>query len=133
MQINFDKTKPRPSPEIPEDMLRIGTDQDSRQNCLSLHPKPPTANWSKFINSSGHVMRFFSWLLDRPEQGMGLRHETDRERRFIVSYFLADDTVSIFEPPVRNSGILGGKFLERSILYKPGSHAPIYFMPCCKG
>lgn len=26
-----------------------------------------------------------------------------------------------FEPPVRNSGIVGGKFLERQRVYKPGS------------
>lgn len=26
----------------------------------------------------------------------------------MLSYFLADDTMSVFEPPVRNSGIVGG-------------------------
>lgn len=30
----------------------------------------------------------------------------DMDRRFIISYFLADDTVLVFEPPVRNSGML---------------------------
>ena len=35
------------------------------------------------------------------------------ERRFIISYYLADNTVSVYEPPVRNSGIEQGKFLER--------------------
>eukprot|EP01023_Acetabularia_acetabulum_P004549 TRINITY_DN11927_c0_g1_i5.p2 TRINITY_DN11927_c0_g1~~TRINITY_DN11927_c0_g1_i5.p2 ORF type:complete len:186 (+),score=29.29 TRINITY_DN11927_c0_g1_i5:38-559(+) len=34
---------------------------------------------------------------------------------------MADDTVQIYEPPLRNSGIIGGKFLERSIVYKPGT------------
>ena len=37
-----------------------------------------------------------------------------RDRRFVLSYFMADDTLSIFEPPLRNSGIIGGKYLERS-------------------
>ena len=32
----------------------------------------------------------------------------------MLSYFLADDTLSIFEPPQRNTGITGGKYLERS-------------------
>lgn len=31
----------------------------------------------------------------------------------MLSYFCGDDTLSIFEPPQRNSGISGGKFLER--------------------
>lgn len=28
----------------------------------------------------------------------------DMDRRFIISYFLSDDTIAVFEPPVRNSG-----------------------------
>ena len=46
---------------------------------------------------------------------------TDEVRQFIVSYFMNDDTIAVFEPPIRNSGILGGKFLERGIKYKPGT------------
>jgi len=37
----------------------------------------------------------------------------DLERRFIISFYLADDTISIFEPAQKNSGIMEGKFLER--------------------
>lgn len=32
-----------------------------------------------------------------------------------------DDTISVFEPPIRNSGMIGGKFLERGIKYKTGT------------
>lgn len=42
----------------------------------------------------------------------------DMERRFIVSYFLSDDTILVFEPPQRNSGIIGGKFIERRKIKK---------------
>ena len=28
----------------------------------------------------------------------------DKDRRFIISYFLSDDSIAVFEPPVRNSG-----------------------------
>ena len=28
----------------------------------------------------------------------------DQDRRFIISYFLSDDTILVYEPPVRNSG-----------------------------
>ena len=39
--------------------------------------------------------------------------------------------ISIFEPPVRNSGIIGGKFLGRTKVVKPFSSAdnPIYYGP----
>jgi len=42
----------------------------------------------------------------------------DMDRRFIISYFLSDDTILVFEPQQRNSGILGGKFLERRRIKK---------------
>ena len=32
----------------------------------------------------------------------------------MVSYFLVNDTLAIFEPPQRNTGVIGGKFLERA-------------------
>ena len=37
------------------------------------------------------------------------------ERRFVVTFHVVDGTVSVYEPPVRNSGVLGGKFLERTL------------------
>ncbi|GET89733.1 hypothetical protein, conserved [Leishmania tarentolae] len=39
--------------------------------------------------------------------------EEDKVRRFVVAVYLADNSVSIFEPVIRNSGIVGGKFLQR--------------------
>ncbi|NXV21036.1 EFHC1 protein, partial [Cepphus grylle] len=47
----------------------------------------------------------------------------DRKRRFILSYFLSNDMISIYEPPVRNSGIIGGKYLGKTRVAKPGSTA----------
>ena len=44
-----------------------------------------------------------------------------RERWMILSYFAANDTILIFEPPKNNSGVVGGKYLERSIVCKPKS------------
>ena len=32
---------------------------------------------------------------------------------------MADDTISIFEPPVKNTGIVGGRYLERRPVHKP--------------
>jgi hypothetical protein len=45
----------------------------------------------------------------------------DLERTFILSFFLATDEIVIYEPPVRNSGILGGKFFERAKAFRPGT------------
>jgi len=45
----------------------------------------------------------------------------DKGRRFVISYRLSDDMITIYEPPIKNSGVIGGKFLERTRVAKPGS------------
>ena len=43
-----------------------------------------------------NVLRFVAYMAtDNP---------VDKDRKFIISYFLSDDTVAVFEPPQRNSG-----------------------------
>lgn len=48
-------------------------------------------------------------------------NQADECRQFVLSYFMNDDTIAVFEPPIRNSGMIGGKFLERGVKYKPGT------------
>lgn len=55
----------------------------------------------------------------------------DQGRKFIISYRLSDDSVGVYEPPMRNSGIIAGKFLEFSRVAKPGStlDKPVFYGP----
>jgi hypothetical protein len=89
----------------------FGSLQDSLQNCLSLVPQPPKKDFIKMLENDGCVLRY--------EAKMSSSRTEDRDRRFIISYWLSNDTVSIFEPQQRNSGIIGGKFLERTRIQKP--------------
>ncbi|KAK7248770.1 alpha-tubulin binding protein [Aureococcus anophagefferens] len=53
-------------------------------------------------------------------------------RTFILTYFLPDNTLSIFEEHVNNSGVIGGAFLKRGKYKVPdeaGSGAMRYFSP----
>jgi hypothetical protein len=51
--------------------------------------------------------------------------EVDRERDFVISYFLVDDSMSIYEAPKRNLGLTGGRFLARGPApKKPGTNKP---------
>ena len=51
------------------------------------------------------VLRYTAKLItDNPEDSM---------RRFVVTYFLNDETLRVYEPPIRNSGIVGGRFLMK--------------------
>jgi hypothetical protein len=91
----------------------FGSLEDSLQNCLSLVPQPPKKDFIKMLENDHKVLRYEAKVESvRPE---------DANRRFIISYRLSDDMVSIFEPPQRNSGIIGGKFLEVTRLSKPNS------------
>lgn len=52
----------------------------------------------------------------------------DMDRRFIITYLLHDDCILVYEPEVRNSGIKGGKFLEKC-RYKNVEKNNQYFTP----
>jgi hypothetical protein len=70
----------------------------------------------KLMNKDKIILRFTA----RMTPGSSVSH-ADAGRRFVLSYLMMDDSLLIFEPPVRNSGIIGGKFLERQRVYKPQS------------
>ncbi|MEQ2193562.1 hypothetical protein XENOCAPTIV_003710 [Xenoophorus captivus] len=101
----------------------FGSLEDSLQNCLSLIPEPPKVNVVKRIENDHKVLRYTAQL-DSP-------YSKDEGRRFILSYHLSNDMISIFEKPMRNSGIIGGKFLEKTRIPKPGSSVdnPEFYSP----
>ncbi|XP_069706940.1 EF-hand domain-containing protein 1 isoform X2 [Phaenicophaeus curvirostris] len=90
-----------------------GIPEDSLQNCFALFPKPPRKDVVKMLENDNKVLRY-QVALESP-------NPVDRKRRFILSYFLSNDMISIYEPPVRNSGITGGKYLGKTRVPKPGS------------
>ncbi|KAF6256559.1 hypothetical protein COO60DRAFT_1627135 [Scenedesmus sp. NREL 46B-D3] len=106
---------PLPRPALPP-YNGYGTLDDSKQNCVALVPKPPKKDMHKLMNKDKIILRFTA----RMTPGSSVSH-ADAGRRFVLSYFMMDDSLLIFEPPVRNSGIIGGKFLERQRVYKPQS------------
>jgi EF-hand domain-containing protein 1 len=67
--------------------------------------KKPAKSLTKLLNNEGKVLRFAASLQSN--------RSIDLERKFVVSFFLADDTISVHEQVQRNSGLPGGKFLER--------------------
>jgi hypothetical protein len=62
-------------------------------------------------DESTQVLNFSSKLIsDYPE---------DRRRQFVVSYYLCDKSMAIFEMVVPNSGFRAGKFLQRTRVRDP--------------
>uniref|UniRef100_A0A8C4RTU1 EF-hand domain (C-terminal) containing 1 n=1 Tax=Erpetoichthys calabaricus TaxID=27687 RepID=A0A8C4RTU1_ERPCA len=101
----------------------FGSLEDSLQNCLSLIPQPPKKDFIKILENDHKILRYEA-KLDSP-------NPEDHGRRFILSYYLSNDMISIFEPPVRNSGTIGGKFLEKTRIPKPDGTIdnPQYYGP----
>uniref|UniRef100_A0A5F8HAC8 EF-hand domain containing 1 n=1 Tax=Monodelphis domestica TaxID=13616 RepID=A0A5F8HAC8_MONDO len=116
----------KPPPVIKQELPPyngFGFIEDSAQNCFALIPKTPRKDVIKMLIDDHKVLRYTASLESPiPE---------DKGRRFIISYFLATDMVTIFEPPVRNSGFFGGKYLTKTKIAKPGSCVdnPSYYGP----
>lgn len=89
----------------------FGSQEDSLGSVHALVPKPPRKDIVKLVKNEGKMLRFSARL--------DTTHPADAERRFIVSFHLMDDTLQIFEPPRRNSGMVAGKFLERGKVNGP--------------
>lgn len=94
----------------------FGSEEDSLNSTKKLLPDPVKKDFNKFMGFDrqgleSNTLRFMAKILTK--------ESIQAQRRFVVSYFLADDTINIHEPPLRNSGIAGGKFLERQRVKKP--------------
>ena len=103
----------------PPHVSGIGSDADSLQYCLRLVPKAqPTKDFTSWAANSGQVLRFTATFVSDARREVD---EIDKTRAFVVSYFLEDNTVSVYEPPVPNSGLPGGPFFKRQAARR--SHA----------
>ncbi|KAI9183565.1 hypothetical protein H9P43_004483 [Blastocladiella emersonii ATCC 22665] len=89
----------------------FGSEEDSLQSCLHLVLQPPKKEFNRL--QENRVLRFVAV--------MESRHREDRTRKFVISVYLPDEMVSIYEPPQRNNGTLGGKFLEKCKVLVPGA------------
>jgi hypothetical protein len=89
--------------EIPP-YMGFGSEEDSLASCVgSLMPEAP-----RKVYGENKVLNFLA--------SMETTNVQDIDRKFVVSYYLLDDTIQVYEPPVKNSGIIGGTFLSRSVM-----------------
>ena len=87
----------------------FGTEVDSLSSCGRLVPKARKTKFDQVGKTLDQTILRFSARMDTE------RYD-EKARRFVISYFVADNTISVREPPIRNSGIVGGNFLKRQEL-----------------
>eukprot|EP00607_Mallomonas_marina_P000635 CAMPEP_0182427432 /NCGR_PEP_ID=MMETSP1167-20130531/17170_1 /TAXON_ID=2988 /ORGANISM="Mallomonas Sp, Strain CCMP3275" /LENGTH=504 /DNA_ID=CAMNT_0024609661 /DNA_START=462 /DNA_END=1976 /DNA_ORIENTATION=- len=81
----------------------FGSEEDSLLNCTG--PLSNTAPPKKKMGENktlAYVCRLMS------------QYAEDRDRRFVITYFVTDGTLKVQEIPGKNSGFVGGVFLSRS-------------------
>jgi hypothetical protein len=83
----------------------FGNEIDSLGYVYDLIPKKPKIDFFKYVDNDKKVLRYTARFNTKVPE--------DVDRRHIISFYMADDTISIFEPAQKNSGILEGPFLER--------------------
>lgn len=83
----------------------FGDEIDSLGYVYRLIPEKPKKDFFKAVDNEGKILRYTARFNTRVPE--------DVDRRFIISFFLSDDSISIYEPAQKNSGIMEGKFLER--------------------
>jgi len=67
----------------------------------------------KMFKQDMHVLRFEAALVSTEPD--------DESRRFIISFYCGDDTIQIYEICDKNSGRIGGRFMERKKQTNPVS------------
>lgn len=82
-----------------------GTLEDSLGSVYALQPKPPKKDVIKMFTEDQNVLRFEARLISKIKDY--------NNRKFIVNFFCGDDTIQVYQETDKNSGIVGGKFMER--------------------
>lgn len=88
-----------------------GTEEDSLGSVFSLIPKVPKKDYAKMRKYDGIIIRFGAVIKDAGP--------IDATRKFITAFYPEDDTMQVYEPPQRNTGVIGGKFMAREKLRNP--------------
>jgi len=97
----------------------FGTYEDSSLNCLHIAPTSANKSYKQFYEKDKYgydsrILRFHGKYLSK--------NSDDASRKFIISYYLSDDTISVFEESVANGGFQGGMMMARRQIIKPGEN-----------
>ncbi|XP_059535806.1 EF-hand domain-containing family member C2 [Myotis daubentonii] len=97
----------------------FGSEEDSLRSCINLVPviRPNVEAFKKGIEkdsfgNESNTLRFFAKMTKDKRANV--------DRLFVISYFLGNNTMSVFEPIEKNSGYTGGLFLKRIRVKRPG-------------
>lgn len=93
-----------------------GSFEDSAQNCVTVELKPLLRDLRNFLKYDrkgldSHVLRFHAKMISKIPENCS--------RNFIISYYLADDSLAVYEVARRNSGFASKQFFARGPVNLP--------------
>ncbi|OQV14176.1 EF-hand domain-containing family member C2 [Hypsibius exemplaris] len=99
---------------IPPAYNGYGSEEDSLKNCAMLVPKPPTLNVRKYL--------LLDWEEGDPAKlifklRLVTTSEKNKDREFVMSFALADDSIYIYEKHVPQ-GVMAGTFHGKNAVKK---------------
>jgi hypothetical protein len=100
-EIEFPRPR-EPMPFIVPPHNGFGDGVDSLGYVYKLFPDKPKGEFFKYVDNDKKILRFTARFNTRVPE--------DVDSKFIISFYLSDDTIKIFEPGQKNSGITEGKF-----------------------
>ncbi|XP_017782894.1 PREDICTED: EF-hand domain-containing family member C2-like [Nicrophorus vespilloides] len=122
------KSNPLAERELPP-WNGYGSYEDSAQNCITVEMKAPLKDFKKFLKydrkgMDSQILRYAARMVSR--------NENNCQRKFIICYFLSDDTIQVFEVARENSGFGPAKcFFSRQEVLMPGQEMFTSKRPQC--
>lgn len=111
-----------PIPKLGDGFLPIGSEEDTLATVYGM-PRV-SRDVRKATKNQSRILRCKAKLISK--------NLIDAKRIFMITFYLEDDTVHIYEEIVRNSGIIGGTFLKRGKYLNalpPEGEITRYFVP----
>jgi hypothetical protein len=115
----LDDPEPQVPQMVPPEHNGFGSEEDSLGSFLYLSPRIPKIDFKKLMENDQLRLSFLARMVNPKQE--------DENRRFNVTYYMNNNTLSMFERFQRNSGFVGGKFLERMRMENPATNQ--YFQP----
>ena len=101
--------------EEPSDTFTRTADGLESQSVLSIgtSPKGRSKKFTPFAPESNQALSFQAYFEEGADVGKPV------VRKCVITYFLTDCAMQIVEKPTKNSGIVGGTIMKKTVLMKP--------------
>ena len=90
----------------------FGSEEDSLLNVFYLDPTGKTKEFiTEKFKRDKHILRYLAKLISS--------NPADEERKFLISFYLRDNAIQVYEMAGRNTGRSAGKFIEKQRIKNP--------------